>query len=179
MPESRSERFLFLAGLGAILTLAVALVPAWHSYATSHSIHVPTVHRSQPAPPAQPTSYRATPPSSYTRTPLAAPSLASRQTAAPHKARTAAAPAAKEATVVLAAALGDCWLEVRQGSSTGKVVYLGTLVKGKSVSARGAKLWVRFGAPQNATLKLNGKAAAIPGGTQNVLITPTRVQASA
>jgi hypothetical protein len=181
MPDSRVEHIVFVVGLSAILALAIALIPAWRSYATTHSLKVPTVHRSAPSPAPQETSYRPTAHASYARTPLAPPVVASRQTVAPASARPSrpTPAAATQAKVMLATPRGDCWLEVRQESSTGKVVYVGTLAKGKSVSAAGRKLWIRFGAPQNVDLKLNGKAAAIPSGTLDVLVTPTRVQATA
>jgi hypothetical protein len=179
MPESRSERIMFLAGLGAIFALAIALIPAWHSYATSHAADVSILPRSTSSSSGEETSYRTTPPSSAAKTVLTPAVLAPLQTPAASKAHPTPAPAPTQAKISLATTRGDCWLEVRQDSSSGKLVYTGTLLKGKSVTAAGKTLWIRFGAPQNVDLKLNGKATAIPSGTYDVLVTRTSVKATA
>jgi hypothetical protein len=67
-------------------------------------------------------------------------------------------------------------MEVRAGSSTGRLVYVGTLTKGKSLRATAAKLWMRLGRPQNVDLEVNGKASPIPTGTFDVLVTPRNVR---
>src|SRR5207302_8587692 len=79
----------------------------------------------------------------------------------------------------LAASKGDCWLEIRTASAKGKILYVATLLKGKSYKVAGAKLWVRMGAPQNVDLLLNGDPVAIPSATQDVLVTPAGVKATA
>jgi hypothetical protein len=181
MPFSRVERIAFGVGLGTIALLAVALIPAWLSYANSrHSVEpaaTPVVsRRSAPAHRPAATAYRP-PASSYSKTPLLPPTVAGQT--APRGTEPAPRPtAAKRPNVTLAASRGDCWLEVRAGSSTGRLVYVGTLTKGKSLSAAVPKLWVRFGRPENVDLKVNGKAERIPTGTFDVLVTPQQVRAA-
>lgn len=60
--------------------------------------------------------------------------------------------------LVLGATNGDCWLQVRSRSATGKLIFEGTLQDGQTqrfVDAR--RLWVQLGNPANLTAKLNGK----------------------
>jgi cytoskeletal protein RodZ len=53
-----------------------------------------------------------------------------------------------------------CWLEVRRGTATGKVVYIGTLPGGASRSFRDPQaLYVRFGDPVGVQVKVNGGPA--------------------
>ena len=71
------------------------------------------------------------------------------------------------------AARGPCWLEVHAGSSTGKLLYTGVLEQGKTLSFEKTVLWIRFGAPENVDLTLNGKPLRnVPQGSANVLVTP-------
>jgi hypothetical protein len=99
-------------------------------------------------------------------------------TAAKAKAKPAAKPVVKQLKVTLAATQGDCWLAVRTGSKDGKLVYTGTLVKGKSLDVSAKSLWIRFGAPQNVQLTVNGDGASIPTSSQDVVITRNGIQAA-
>jgi Domain of unknown function (DUF4115) len=180
MPDSRIERVAFGLGLFAIVALAIALVPSWRTYAKSPAV-TPRAAGTSGASVVRETAYRS-PPSSYARTLLPPASASSLQTPAPSGTRVppkGSSSTAQGTRLALAAARGDCWLEVRHLSATGKVVYVGTLAKGKSVAASGAKLWIRFGAPQNVDLKLNGKAVSIPSGTLDVLVTGAGIRAAA
>jgi hypothetical protein len=109
------------------------------------------------------TAYAPPPPhvraSSVTRT---------RPAAAPHRPATA--------RISLVASRGPCWLSVRLGSETGRVLYERTLAQGESARFAGARLWLRIGAPWNLDATLNGKSVQLPGSLGNVLVTPAGVR---
>jgi cytoskeleton protein RodZ len=94
---------------------------------------------------------------------------------APHvRARTTApAPAPVAARVVFAATRGPCWLSVRLGSETGRVLYETTLQAGETARFSGRRLWIRIGAPWNLLATLNGKPVVLPSALGNVVVTPS------
>jgi cytoskeleton protein RodZ len=72
----------------------------------------------------------------------------------------ASAPAtnARKVKLVLSASNGDCWLQVRSRSATGKLLYEGTLQSGQTQRFVDAKrLWIQLGNPASVNAKLNGK----------------------
>jgi hypothetical protein len=70
----------------------------------------------------------------------------------------AAAPSGN-ATLVVRASRGDCWVAVRVGSPSGPVLYERILARGGTLRfGLQKKLWVRLGAPWNADVTLRGKA---------------------
>jgi hypothetical protein len=73
------------------------------------------------------------------------------------------------AHVVLVAARGPCWLEVRSG---GKRLYKRELNQGERALFTGTRLWIRVGAPWNLDATVNGKPLALPRTTGNVVVTP-------
>ena len=70
------------------------------------------------------------------------------------------------------AARGSCWLSVRLGSETGRLVYERTLEQGQTVRFAGPRLWIRLGAPWNLDATLNGKRTQLPTSINNVVVTP-------
>lgn len=58
--------------------------------------------------------------------------------------------------VRVSAAAGDCWLEVRVGSGTGRVLFSGTLTDGATKVFRGATLWLRLGNPPALRIRVHG-----------------------
>ncbi len=52
---------------------------------------------------------------------------------------------------------GNCWIQVRQGSSTGKLLYQGTVHPGNPLRFGVVPVWMRLGAPQYVRLKVNGR----------------------
>jgi cytoskeleton protein RodZ len=94
------------------------------------------------------------------------------------KALRQAHPVRATAQLVLTATKGDCWLQVFNGSPTGKLRYEGTLRMGETPLALSApRLYLRTGAPGNLRAVVNGKAVHIPGGGQPVqlLVTPNGI----
>ena len=86
------------------------------------------------------------------------------------------------ARLVISAANGRCWLQVRSGSALGAEMFSGTLEYGQTLPPFVARrLWVNIGAPGNVVLRLNGRARPLPGsGSPRVLlVTPTRITEAA
>ena len=82
------------------------------------------------------------------------------------------APASKKATLarlVLRASRGDCWLEVRAGSSTGTLLYQGTLEQGQTQRFARKRIWMVVGAGGNLDATLNGKAVELPSNASFVV----------
>jgi uncharacterized protein DUF4115 len=74
------------------------------------------------------------------------------------------------------ASRGDSWIMVRSGSATGKVLYQGTLTKGRSLHAAGRVLWVRVAAGAHLDARVNGHLVKLQPGTFNASLTPAGLQ---
>lgn len=70
-------------------------------------------------------------------------------------------PAWQKNLVKLEAKGGDCWMEVRRDSSTGTVLFSGTVKDGELQKFKGKTLWISLGAPANARLDVQGKKVKI------------------
>lgn len=171
MPETRVERAFFVLGLVAIAVLAVLVARSWHDAGATAASKVSSVAS------ATPTTTRAAATTRVATTARVAiattpskplPAATTGTTVAPHGSSSTASPATVE--LVLRAARGDSWLEVRSASSTGAVLYFGTLSSGRSKTFRARSLWVRFGAASNLDARLNGNALRLPAGTYSALI---------
>ncbi len=70
-------------------------------------------------------------------------------------------PAALPKRAILVASRGPCWLEIREGSAHGTVVYENTLQQGQSlpVDLTAGPVWMTFGDPANLDVHLGGKLA--------------------
>jgi cytoskeleton protein RodZ len=74
--------------------------------------------------------------------------------------------------VIVRAAGGDCWVSLRVGSASGRVVAERTLLDGQSVAAVAKPLlWIRLGAPAYAVVTVAGRRVAVPqsGGPVDLL----------
>jgi cytoskeletal protein RodZ len=80
--------------------------------------------------------------------------------------------------LVLSSAGGDCWLQVRARSATGKLLYEGTLQAGQTQRFVDAKrLWLQLGNPVNLSARLNGKPVHnLPSGPAIVVATSRGVR---
>jgi hypothetical protein len=66
------------------------------------------------------------------------------------------------------------YIEVRRGSSTGSVLYEGTLRSGESNLVTGKRFWVRIRHQNGLRMTLDGKTVSLPGRkTLTVLVTPS------
>jgi cytoskeleton protein RodZ len=111
-------------------------------------------------------------------TPESAPARVTTRNERPAKAsRGGARRKAEMPTLVLLAIRGECWLSVRVGSRAGEVLYEGLLEEGQTLRFKKRKLWIRLGAPQNLTVRLNGKAVSrLPKETANVAVSAAGVR---
>jgi len=83
-----------------------------------------------------------------------------------------ASPEKARPELVLKAARGDCWLEVRAGSKSGELLFFGTLARGKSLPFRRNRLWLAFGAGSNLDVTVNGEPVEnFPSGTTTATVT--------
>jgi cytoskeletal protein RodZ len=82
-------------------------------------------------------------------------STATETTAGP---TTAAQAPVGRARLVLTAARGDCWMQVRAGGVNGKLIFEGTVEQGQTQRfVKYKRLWLELGAPGNLNAKLNGR----------------------
>ncbi|SRR5581483_4391518 len=90
-------------------------------------------------------------------------------------ARPRARPAPSPRAVLrVTATSGDSWLLVRAGSSSGPVLYEGTLGRGSSVRFTRPRLWVRLGAASHLAVTVNGARPAVDlYGTLDAIVTPS------
>ena len=89
--------------------------------------------------------------------------------AAHKKQRKAARPA--EIRFFVVATQGNCWMEVRNYSASGKALYTGTLQLHQHLGPLSARrLWINFGSPGNVKAAVNGRRVAIPGAGRSVMV---------
>ncbi len=81
------------------------------------------------------------------------------------------------AKLVLTAARGDSFLQVRNGGVNGKLLWEGTLEQGQVQRfLRYPRLWLDLEDPQNLNAKVNGRRIELPSEPAVVLVTPRRVR---
>ena len=88
------------------------------------------------------------------------------------------AAAGPKARLVLTAARGDSFLQVRDGGVNGRLVWEGTLEQGQTQRfVKYRRLWIDLDEPQNLNAKLNGRRVAdFPTEAAVVVVTPGRVR---
>lgn len=82
--------------------------------------------------------------------------------------------ATRPAKLVVSAADGASWMEVRAGARGQRLVYSGTLERGQRKSFQGAVLRLAIAEPENVAVRLNGNRVALPAGT-TFLVTAKRI----
>ncbi len=85
------------------------------------------------------------------------------------------APERQGVALQLAAAHGASWLAVRRDSADGRLLWEGTLKRGKSLRFHG-RLWLRLGAPSYLVAHLNGDRAALPRRTSTARVADGRIR---
>jgi cytoskeletal protein RodZ len=81
------------------------------------------------------------------------------------------------AKLVLTAARGDSFLQVRSGGVNGRLLWEGTLEQGQAQRfLRYHRLWLDLDQPENLNAKLNGRRVELPSEPAVVLVTPSRVR---
>jgi hypothetical protein len=148
MPETRLEKSVFLLGLIVIAALGYLLV-----------------HSSRHQAPTKPAQRATTASVAHTTTAVTtaqATTAAVTTTAAPTEKGTAVA-------LTLSASRGESWMEVRNGSPTGRILYSGVLTQGRTRSFHAARVWVLFGAAGNVDARVDGTSVRLPAGTYSAL----------
>jgi Domain of unknown function (DUF4115) len=77
-------------------------------------------------------------------------------------------PAAAKVRLSITAGGRASWLEIRRGSATGTVLFTGELAAGQSLRLNGKRLWARFGAARNLTIRANGRLVTFMGTFEHV-----------
>jgi hypothetical protein len=85
--------------------------------------------------------------------------------------------------LVLTATNGDCWLNVRANSASGKTIFVGTLQRGTQMPFTKKpwlypRLWIAAAAPWNLVARVNGHVRLIPAASRKtayLLVTPTSI----
>jgi hypothetical protein len=81
------------------------------------------------------------------------------------------------AHLMVRASGGSSWMEVRAATSSGKLLYSGTLEQGQRKSFDGKSLQVALAKPQNVVVRLNGNNVELPRGTTFVVTSRRIVRA--
>jgi Helix-turn-helix domain/RodZ C-terminal domain len=76
--------------------------------------------------------------------------------------------------VVVQAVEGASWMEVRSGSTAGRLLYSGTLEQGQRKPFQASRLHIALSDPDNVSVRLNGRLVELPAGTSFVA-TPRRI----
>ena len=86
-------------------------------------------------------------------------------------------PRPKSTRVLLTAVRSDSWVEIRAGSSTGRVLFDGVVTEGQAIRVVGRRLWARFGSLGNFDLTINGRAVRPAfDGTVDTVITGSAIR---
>jgi hypothetical protein len=94
---------------------------------------------------------------------------------APARATAAAHATVPLARLVATAARGPVWIEVHVGTATGRLLYQGTLERGRTLPFSARKLWLSVRTPTNLRLRLNGKLVPrVWGKAPRVLVASPR-----
>jgi len=72
--------------------------------------------------------------------------------------------------VQIVATRGDCWVSAHKGSPAGPALVERVLHTGETVTLRGRRIWLEFGAAGNVDVSVDGKERPIPTGTTNVVL---------
>jgi hypothetical protein len=174
MPESTLDRLVLVLGICALAGLVALIVPEWRSYTAGDSstrASAPPLPAVTPPPPSAPVttevspSARSVPPGSHSAT-TATPSSPVAKPAKP-----------LVATLRLLAERGDCWVEARTGSASGRQLYFGMLPQGQELVLSGRAVWLRLGAPQNLDGWIGTKRVrSLPSAAATVVATPAGVR---
>src|SRR4029453_10196272 len=82
------------------------------------------------------------------------------------------------ARLVVRASDGNSWMEVRETSAAGKLLYSGTLEDGQRKEFEGKSLQLALAKPLNVVVRLNGNRVELPRGTTFVVTSQRIVRAT-
>lgn len=151
-----SESNFVAVALAGIVAVTILIVVAWQFGSSSPSQNAESLTPAAP------------PLAALTETESAADAVTTTEAEAP-----APQPAKpKAARLVLRAARGDCWMQVRAGSATGELLFEGTLEQGQTQPFTRKRIWIQLGAGEMLDVRLNGKKVdGFPAGASIVLVT--------
>ena len=75
----------------------------------------------------------------------------------------------RRAALVVRAVSGSSWMEVRSGTAPGRLLYSGTLERGRHKRFQGTQLRLTLAAPRNVSVRLNGHRRELPSGSTFVV----------
>jgi RodZ C-terminal domain len=140
-----------LRGRKTAASAVIAALLAGIGLALAYLIHAnDEANKSTPPPPVQPATTTATAPTTT------APTTTETSQAAPPPSPTRR-PAARTVNFEVFATRGPSWVEIRERTQTGKVLFSGIVEQHSSVETTGTRLWVRFGSVGSLDLWVNGK----------------------
>jgi hypothetical protein len=82
------------------------------------------------------------------------------------------------ASLTVRAARGGSWMEVREGSSAGRLLFSGTLELGSAKQFEARRLQLALAEPDNVVVRLNGNRVQLPAGTTFVVTSRRIARAS-
>ena len=68
---------------------------------------------------------------------------------------------------------GNCWMDVRNYSASGKTLFTGTVQLHQFQRFVARRLWISFGNPGNVKAAVDGKPVTLPGGGRSVTVLVT------
>jgi hypothetical protein len=157
-PRRRPRLITMLFGAGLAITIGALLVGA-AGYSAHRAKAAQQVVRTRPVTPVAVHTGAAPPakPQAQKQPKVAAPALVASTTVR-----------------VSIAAKQISWLEIRDRSATGRVLYSGELAAGRQLHFKGTRLWGRFGAAGNLTITANGHPVTLLGTFEHVFVAPKR-----
>ena len=72
--------------------------------------------------------------------------------------------------ITIKASRGDCWLDARAASPTGRVLFYGLLRRGRTLRLRAQRVWVRFGFAPNVDVRVNGQLRRVSNSTSALVL---------
>jgi hypothetical protein len=106
--------------------------------------------------------------------PAATPKVVWTGASASAQPKTAPAHAPQAAVRVSIMAKQTSWLEIRNRSATGRVLYSGELAAGRRLHFRGTRLWSRFGSAGNLAITANGRPVTLSGTYEHIFLASKR-----
>jgi helix-turn-helix protein len=84
------------------------------------------------------------------------------------------------ARLTISAVRGPSWIQVHNGSITGRIKFQGTLEQGETQHFVARRLWITLSRPENVRFVLNGRTRRLPvGSPKTLIVTPRAIRSGA
>jgi hypothetical protein len=84
------------------------------------------------------------------------------------------------ARLTITAVRGPSWIQVHNGSITGRIRFQGTLEQGETQHFVARRLWITLSRPENVRFVLNGRTRRLPvGSPKTLIVTPRAIRSGA